>query len=108
MPGLDLDLARFPVLVVDDEQDNLDVIRFNFRKTHPLHFAQSGAEALEQLKGLDAAVIVSDLRMPGMTGLEFLKAARAIRPDTVNILLTAYADLPTLAEALNEGLVYRY
>jgi DNA-binding NtrC family response regulator len=105
---LDLDWSRYPVLVVDDEQDNLDVIRFNFKKQHPLHFAKSGAEALELLKTLDIACIVSDQRMPNMTGIELLKASRAIRPDSVNILLTAYADLPTLAEALNEGLVYRY
>jgi DNA-binding NtrC family response regulator len=106
--ALDLDWSRFPVLVVDDEQDNLDVVRFNFRKAHPLHFAKSGAEALEALKSLDVACILSDQRMPGMTGIELLKAARAVRPDAVNILLTAYADLPTLAEALNEGVVYRY
>ncbi|MBS2029854.1 MAG: sigma-54-dependent Fis family transcriptional regulator [Deltaproteobacteria bacterium] len=105
---LDIDLSRFPVLVVDDEQDNLDVIRFNFKKSHPLTFARSGPEALEALKDLDCACIVSDQRMPGMTGLEFLREARKLRPDTVNVLLTAYADLPVLVEALNEGLVYRY
>jgi DNA-binding NtrC family response regulator len=105
---LDIDLTKFPVLVVDDEQDNLDVIRFNFKKSHPLSFARSGAEALAQLPELDPACIVSDQRMPGMTGLEFLREARKARPDTVNVLLTAYADMPVLVEALNEGLVYRY
>jgi len=108
MPSLELDLSRFPVLVVDDEQDNLDIIRFNFRKTHPLLFATSGAEALETLKKEEVACIVSDQRMPGMSGIDLLKAARELRPDTVNILLTAYADMPLLTEALNEGLAYRY
>jgi len=106
--ALSLDMASFPVLVVDDEQDNLDVIRFNFKKAHALHFARSGEEALAQLEALDAACIVSDQRMPGLTGLELLKAARKLRPDSVNVLLTAYADMPVLVEALNEGLVYRY
>jgi DNA-binding NtrC family response regulator len=106
--SLDVDWTKYPVLVVDDEQDNLDVIRFNFRRAHPLLFAKSGAEALALLQTTDVACIVSDQRMPGMTGLELLKAARALKPDLVNLLLTAYADVPTLAEALNEGLVYRY
>ncbi|HCF61111.1 MAG TPA: DNA-binding response regulator, partial [Myxococcales bacterium] len=105
---LELDLLRYPVLVVDDEQDNLDIVRFNFRKAHTLLFATSGTDALEILKKEDVACIVSDQRMPGMTGIELLRAAREFRPETVNILLTAYADLPLLAQALNDGLAYRY
>ncbi|MGI5865025.1 MAG: sigma-54-dependent transcriptional regulator [Myxococcales bacterium] len=105
---LELDLLRYPVLVVDDEQDNLDIVRFNFRKAHTLLFATSGSEALEILKKEDVACIVSDQRMPGMTGIELLRAAREFRPETVNILLTAYADMPLLAQALNDGLAYRY
>jgi DNA-binding NtrC family response regulator len=106
--ALDIDLSRYPVLVVDDEKDNLDIVRFNFRKAHPLLFAESGAQALETLEKEDVACIVSDQRMPGMTGIELLKAARELRQDTVNVLLTAYADLPVLTEALNQGLAYRY
>ncbi len=106
--SLVLDFAKYPILVVDDEQDNLDIVRFNFRKAHPLLFATSGAEALELLKQHDVACIVSDQRMPGMSGIEFLTAARELRRNTVNILLTAYADLPTLTAALNGGLAYRY
>ncbi len=105
---LELDASRYPVLVVDDEQDNLDIIRFNFKKAHPLLFATSGQEALEVLKKEPVACIVSDQRMPGMSGTELLRAAKAVRPDTVNILLTAYADLAVLSEALNDGLAYRY
>jgi DNA-binding NtrC family response regulator len=104
----DLDLSRYPVLVVDDEKDNLDVIRFNFKKVHPLHFAGSGKEALEILKENDVAVIVSDQRMPEMTGLELLKKAREARPEAVGMLLTAYSDVPVFMEAINSGLVYRY
>jgi DNA-binding NtrC family response regulator len=106
--ALDIDLLKYPVLVVDDEQDNLDVIRFNFRKNHTLHFATSGAEGLEILAREEIACIVSDQRMPGMSGIEMLRAARAVRPDAVCILLTAYADVGILADAINEGLVYRY
>jgi two-component system, NtrC family, response regulator AtoC len=102
------DLSRYAVLAVDDEQDNLDIIRFNFKKNHPLHFATSGQAGLDILKDHDVACIVADQRMPGMSGLDFLKAAHGVRPDAVSVLLTAYADLQLLAEALNSGLVYRY
>jgi DNA-binding NtrC family response regulator len=105
---LDLDWRTFPILVVDDEEDNLDAFRFAFRKSFSLHYALGGAAALAMLDRLDAAVIVSDQRMPGMSGIEFLKRAKAIRPDTVGVLLTAYAELSVLIEAVNSGAVERY
>lgn len=104
----DLDWRSFDVLVVDDEEDNLDAFRFSFRKTFTLHYALGGAQALDRLDSLDAAVIVSDQRMPGMSGIDFLRRAKERRPDAVGILLTAYADLPVLVEALNSGAVDRY
>src|SRR5262249_54688813 len=88
-----LDLAQFPVLVVDDEPDNLDAFRFNFKRVFKIHAAGGGEEALGVLKDHDVAVIVTDQRMPKMTGLEFLKAARAVRPDAVGIILTAFTDV---------------
>src|SRR5436309_13902729 len=105
---LALDFSRYPVLAVDDEQDNLDIIRFNFKKVHPLHLAQSPEEALEILKSNEIAVIVSDQRMPKMTGMELLAQAKEVRPGAVGMLLTAYADVPVFMEAINSGLVYRY
>jgi DNA-binding NtrC family response regulator len=104
----DLEWRSFDVLVVDDEEDNLDAFRFSFRKTFTLHYALGGAQALDRLDSLDAAVIVSDQRMPGLSGIEFLRRAKERRPDAVGILLTAYADLPVLVEALNSGAVDRY
>src|SRR5687767_12967640 len=65
-----LELAKFPILVVDDEVDNLDAFRFNFRKQFHILTATGGEEALEILKATDVAVIVTDQRMPKMTGLE--------------------------------------
>src|SRR5262249_6924655 len=56
----------------------------------------------------DLAVLVTDQRMPKMTGLEFLKAARAVRPDAVPIILTAYTDVDVLIDSINMGHVYRY
>ena len=105
---IELDFTRFPVLVVDDEQDNLDAFRFVFRKSFTLHYARVATEALSMLEHLDPAVIVTDQRMPGMSGIELLREALRQRPDAVGVLLTAYTDLPVLLEAINSGAVYRY
>jgi two-component system, NtrC family, response regulator AtoC len=103
-----LDVKRYPILVVDDEQDNLDAFRFNFRKTFDILTATSGAEALAILAEKDVAVIVTDQRMPKMTGVELLREVRAKTPETVGIILTAFTDVDVLVEAINLGQVYRY
>jgi len=103
-----LDPKRYPILVVDDEQDNLDAFRFNFRKGFELLTATSGPEALALLADHDVALIVTDQRMPKMTGLELLREAKAIRPEAVGIILTAFTDVDVLIEAINLGQVYRY
>jgi two-component system, NtrC family, response regulator AtoC len=103
-----LDPKRYPILIVDDEQDNLDAFRFNFRKTFDILSATSGAEALTVLADSDVAVIVTDQRMPKMTGLELLREARQVRPDAVGIILTAFTDVDVLIEAINLGQIYRY
>ncbi|MDC0678317.1 sigma-54-dependent transcriptional regulator [Sorangium atrum] len=104
----DLDWNSFDVLVVDDEQDNLDAFRFAFRKSFKIHYALGGDEALSLLDRLDPAVIVADQRMPGMSGIEFLKQAKERRPDAAGVLLTAYADMTVLIDAVNSGAVDRY
>ncbi|MEZ4298608.1 MAG: sigma-54 dependent transcriptional regulator [Polyangiaceae bacterium] len=104
----DLDYRKFDILVVDDEEDNLDAFRFSFRRSFTLHYALGGQAALDQLRTLDAAVIVSDQRMPGMSGIELLEQAKQLRPDARGILLTAYADLDVLIHAVNSGAVDRY
>ncbi|NUP06627.1 MAG: sigma-54-dependent Fis family transcriptional regulator [Polyangiaceae bacterium] len=102
------DWRSFSVVVVDDEEDNLDAFRFAFRKSFQLHYALGGPAALDLLDRVDAAVIVSDQRMPKMSGIEFLRRAKERRPDAFGILLTAYADLPVLVDAINSGAVDRY
>jgi DNA-binding NtrC family response regulator len=109
----ELEWNSFDVLVVDDEQDNLDAFRFAFRKSFTLHYAQGGAQALAALDRsgsdrLDPAVIVSDQRMPEMSGIEFLQRAKERRPDAAGVLLTAYADMAVLINAVNSGAVDRY
>jgi len=101
-------VKRYPILVVDDEQDNLDAFRFNFRKTFDIVTASGGAEALQILEDKEVAVVVTDQRMPRMTGVELLREVRARQPDAVGIILTAFTDVDVLIEAINLGQVYRY
>ena len=103
-----MDLRRFPILVVDDEQDNLDAFRFNFRKLFDMQTAGGAAEAMELLGETDFAVVVTDQRMPQKTGIELLKEVADVRPDAVGIIVTAYTDVEVLIEAVNMGQVYRY
>ncbi len=101
-------LQALPILVVDDEPDNLEAFKFNFRRSFRILTAQSGTEALAILQNEPVAVVLTDQRMPRMTGLEFLSKARTVAPDAVPIILSAYTDADVLIEAINQGHVYRY
>src|SRR4051794_25351178 len=103
-----VELGKFPVLVVDDEPDNLDAFRFNFGRQFQLFLTSSGEEALALARSEDVAAIVTDQRMPKMTGLDLRKAAREIRPDAVGIIVTAFTDVDVLIESINLGRIYRY
>ncbi len=98
------------VLFVDDEENILKSLRrlFADEGVEALAFSSS-AEALDALrKEEDIGVIVSDQRMPGTTGVQFLEQARAIRPDAIRVLLTGYADVEAVIGAINRGGAYRY
>jgi response regulator RpfG family c-di-GMP phosphodiesterase len=99
---------KYKILIVDDEPANLRVLDRLISREHVAILANSAAEALELLLQHDFAVIISDQRMPGMTGLEFLKKAAELRQQTVRIILTGYTDVETLVEAINSGVVYQY
>jgi signal transduction histidine kinase len=96
------------ILVVDDEIDNLDLLKRTFRREYNVHTANSAMEALKLLENREFAVIVSDQRMPEMTGVELLQRAREKYPLTIRILLTGYTDINALVDAINMGHVYRY
>jgi two-component system response regulator AtoC len=102
------EVQAMTVLVVDDEVDNLDAFRFNFRKGFRILTAQSAQEGLEILAKEPVAVIVADQRMPKMTGLQFLERAKVLAPLAVPIIVTAYTDVDVLIEAINMGHIYRY
>lgn len=96
------------ILIVDDEAANLRLLERLFRREYQVVSATSGGEALELLQQHDVALIISDQRMPGMTGIEFLKRAFDMRRNTVRIILTGYTDVNSLVEAINSGVVYKY
>jgi DNA-binding NtrC family response regulator len=98
------------ILFVDDEANILKSLRRLCMDTeYEVFTAESGEEGLKILKdNLDMGLIVSDQRMPSMTGVEFLIEARKIAPDSVRILLTGYADIHAVVDAINKGGAYRY
>ncbi len=95
-------------MIVDDEAANLRMLERLFRNDYEVITASSGQEALDLLNRFDVAVIISDQRMPGMSGIEFLKRAAVVRSQTVRIILTGYTDVRDLVEALNSRVVYKY
>ena len=103
-----LDYKAFPILVVDDEADNREIFRLNFRREFDIVLASNGAEAIKKLEEQDIAVIITDHRMPNMTGLELLQEVIATSPQTIRIMLTAYTETDLLLKGINEGQIYRY
>ncbi len=97
------------ILFVDDEPNVLQSIRRSLRKEFDLDTAAGGEEALRMLKANGTyAVIVSDMRMPGMNGVELLSQAKQDAPDTVRMMLTGNADQQTAVDAVNHGDIFRF
>ena len=104
------DPTEIPTLLLVDDEENVrkSLIRILRHEPYRLLVAASGAEGLEILAREPVRMIVSDQRMPGMSGTEFLTRARAIKPDTVRIILTGFSDIKTAEEAINRVEIYRF
>ena len=98
------------VLFVDDEQSIRNAIERMYLERDDVRclFASSGQEGLDVLAKEEVWVVVSDYLMPGMRGIEFLSKVRGVRPDTVRIMMTAYADLTIAIDAINKSEAYRF
>lgn len=97
------------ILLVDDEPYVLDAIRRQLRNSFTLCTAASGEEALQILKTKGScAVVVSDMSMPGMGGIELLAKVKSLYPQTIRIMLTGHADLENAIEAVNTGQIFRF
>lgn len=103
------DIQKQKLLVVDDEPDNLDLLYRTFYREFKVLRAENGPTALDILeKEGDVAVIISDQRMPMMSGTEFLSLTATKYPDIIRIILTGYTDVEDLVEAINSGKVFKY
>jgi putative two-component system response regulator len=98
----------YKIMIVDDEPANLRLLERLFRREYQVLTASSGAEALQLLNQHDVALLLTDHRMPGMTGIELLRRAASFRPHMLRIIITGYTDVSALIEAINCGQVYRY
>lgn len=97
------------ILFVDDEKNNLESFKANFRRDFKIYLAESGPEGLEIFKQQeDLNIILTDQRMPEMTGIEFLVEVQKINPEPMRILITGYTDINAVIDAINKGQVYRY
>ena len=103
-----MDHREFPLLYVDDEPENLRIFELTFKRDFSILLARDAEEGLRLLNENPVAVVISDQRMPGMSGVEFLARARALDSRAMRILMTAFGDAQTLGEAINNGSIYRY
>ncbi len=99
---------RHKILLVDDEEANVRLLRRVLSDEYDTVEALSGQDGLNLLKEHDISLIITDQRMPGMTGVQLLKESLAVRPDAMRILLTGYTDVQALIDAINSGHVYKY
>jgi two-component system, response regulator PhcR len=99
---------RHTLLVVDDEPDVVQSVQDLLRRQFRVLGATRAEDGLRLLRENEVHVVMSDQRMPGVSGVEFLARVRAERPDAIRLLFTGYADLKAVIDAINEGHVYRY
>ncbi|MES2458814.1 MAG: response regulator [Bacteroidota bacterium] len=100
--------ALISVLYVDDEVHNLNSFKAGFRRLFNVFTAVSAAEGRKILETESIQIIITDQRMPVMTGIEFLESIIPDFPDPIRILLTGYADINAVIDAINKGQVYKY
>ena len=97
-----------PILVVDDEPDMLNSLRGLLRYDFKVYTAGSGAEGVALLQQQEIHVVMTDQRMPQMTGVDFLRQIKSEHPEAIRVIFTGYADLNAIIDAINLGNVYRY
>lgn len=103
-----LEEKRGSILIVDDEEPVRQALKRLFRRHYNVEAAASGDEALQLLNQESYDLVISDMRMPGMTGAELLKNCYQKWPEMIRILLTGFSELESAVSAINEGRIYRY
>lgn len=108
MPDESKQKEKHPILLVDDEPEILQSLLGLLRREFVLYTAESGAQALEILKEHAVHVIMTDQRMPEMTGVQLMGEVETKYPDAMRIVFTGYADIKAVIEAINSGGLFRY
>src|SRR5262249_38358400 len=103
-----MEQSRHTLLIVDDEPDVLDSLRHQFHREYRVLTSLAGKDAIQILENDEVELILSDQRMPGMSGDQFLRQARELKPDAIRMLFTGYADIQAVIRAVNEGHIFRY
>ncbi|MDH5827411.1 response regulator [Sphingobacterium sp. SG20118] len=99
---------KITILYVDDEENNLISFKATFRFKYKVYTAISGSVAIDIVKEKPIDIIITDQRMPKMTGVEFLEEIIKINPEPMRILLTGYTDMEAVIEAVNKGKIFHY
>ncbi len=98
----------YSILYIDDEENNLVSFKSTFRRDYHIHVASSGKAGLEILEKNKIQLVITDQRMPDMTGIEFLEKIVPLYPDCMRMILTGFSDMDAIIQAINLGNVYRY
>lgn len=99
---------KFAILYVDDEPQNLISFKATFRREYTVYTALGGEEGLEILNNNEVHLIITDQRMPGMTGVQFLERTLADFPDTIRMILTGFSDTDAIIDVINHARIFRY
>ena len=101
-------MSDISVLYVDDEENNLSSFKATFRRDFNVFTALSGEEGLQIIQKEEINVIITDQRMPEMTGVEFLQEVIKVNPEPMRVLLTGYTDIQAVIDAINKGQIFYY
>lgn len=101
-------MKKYTILFVDDEEQNGLTFKHAFFRQYHILTASSGRQALEMLQESPVHLIVSDQRMPGMSGIEFLRIAREKYPQAIRMIVTGYSDVEVVMQAVNELNIFHY
>ncbi len=102
------DNNQYKILYVDDEDSNLRIFRTGFKREYDITVVNSAQEGLELLRKEKFAIIITDQKMPQMTGTQFLKEVNDLYPNTIRVILTGFSDIGAVIDAINQGNVFKY
>ncbi len=98
----------YSILYIDDEENNLISFKSTFRRDYHIHVASTGEQGLEIMEKYNIQVVITDQRMPDMSGIEFLEQIVPLYPDCMRMIMTGFSDMDAIIQAINTGNIYRY